>query len=126
MLTEALTKEVIPLPVITAIARVLAMESGARLTLSPGIAYNTEDGALRTVAEALERQVAGTGIDILSLYREGETLVAVVDESRAEEPLCPAAFHRVVRQLSYQLVGEVWDGSLALIDQAPTPVAIAC
>lgn len=114
------------MPVITAIARVLAMESGARLTISPGIAYNTADGALRTVAEALERQVAGTGIDILSLHRKGETLVAVVDESQAVEPLCPAAFHRVVRRLSYQLVGEVWDGSLALVDQAPTSVAIAC
>lgn len=97
---------------ITAAARLLAVQAGARLTVTPGVAYDTADPKLAAMAGALLEQVEGTGIDLLCLRREGETLFAQVDDSQAEEPLCPAAFHRVVRRLSHDLLGEVWDGRL--------------
>lgn len=100
--------------VITAVARVIAMEAGAELRVLPGTAHNTSDRSLSILAEALLRQMAGTGVDLLSVERHGTRLVAEVDDSEAEEPLCPAAFRRVVRKLSYDLLGEAWDGELML------------
>lgn len=94
------------------------------------VAYDTADSCLSIMAEALRRQVEGTGIDLLSLHREGSTLTARINDAEAEEPLCPAAFDRVVRRLSYQLLGEVWSGRVifeptaAPIPQNPAPLGL--
>lgn len=100
--------------VITAIARVIAMENGAVFAVTPGVAYDPTDAKLRTMADALLERVAGTGIDLLALRCEGATLVAAINDDLADEPLSPMAFHHVVRNLSYKLLGEVWDGRLEL------------
>lgn len=88
--------------------------------LTVGAAYDTTDSALRAMAEALLKQVEGTGIRLLAICREGATLEAIVDDGQADEPLCPMAFARVVRKLSHALLGEVWEGRL-LIDLTPAP-----
>lgn len=108
--------------VITAVAHVIALETGAPFTTVPGVAYDCADNALGTLAGALLKQVAGTGIDLLSLRRQGSTLVAIVNEDQADEPLCPAAFNRVVRRLSHQYLGEVWEGRFEVESGTPVPV----
>ncbi|HWI62743.1 MAG TPA: hypothetical protein VNT75_12935 [Symbiobacteriaceae bacterium] len=106
---------------LTAVARVMAMENGAGFAAMPGVAYDLTDSALGTMATALLKQFAGTGIDLLSLHREGDALVARINEDLADEPLCPMAFDRVVRKLSWSLLGQVWTGRLD-IATTPTPV----
>ncbi|HYF91438.1 MAG TPA: hypothetical protein VD969_04250 [Symbiobacteriaceae bacterium] len=110
--------------VLTAAARVMAMENGASFTAMPGVAYDLTDCALSTMARALLGQFDGTGIDLISLGRTGDTLVARIDEAAAEEPLCPLAFDRVVRKLSWQLLGQVWTGRID-IDAALTPTPVS-
>ncbi len=111
--------------VITTVARVLAMESGAQLTLTPGVACTPATPALRTMADALLELLAPTGVELLALRLDGSTLTAEVREDAAEEPLCPAAFHRVVRSLSYRLLGEVWDGRLEVVTPEAAPASPA-
>lgn len=93
----------------TAIAQVLALENGAPLTIISGVACDPSNPVLVRMAEELAVRLSGVGIELLSLRLEEEVLVAVVDEESAEEPLCPAAFRRVVRDLSYRLTGQVYD-----------------
>lgn len=100
--------------VITAVAQVLALESGARFESLAGTAMSPRDGALHSVAAALTSRFEAAGIDVLAYRLQEGLLTATVDEGGAPEPLCPAAFARVVRELSFRLVGEVWEGSLAL------------
>lgn len=104
--------------VTTAIARVIAKESGAALVITAGFAYDTTDTALGLVAGTLQERLSAAGCDLLAVRREGTALSAHVDESRAEEPLCPAAFNRAVRQVAYQFLGEVWEGRFTV---APEP-----
>lgn len=83
------------------------------MTARPRISYDTTDVDLARLVEALAWQVQSTGIELLSVEREGATdLVVEIDETRAEEPLCPGAFVRVVRRLSRQLLNEVWEGRI--------------
>lgn len=89
------------------------------LMTTVGAVYDTTDSALHVMADALLKRVEGTGINLLVLRREGTTLEATVDDSQADEPLCPMAFAGVVRKLSYDLLGEVWDG---LLEFAALPV----
>ncbi|HYF76900.1 MAG TPA: hypothetical protein VD973_07205 [Symbiobacteriaceae bacterium] len=111
--------------VLTAVARVMAMENGASFAAVPGVAYDLTDPALDTMAQALLQQFAGTGLDLRSLRREDATLVADVDETHADEPLCPAAFNRVVHRLSYNLLGQVWEGKLEIVTPSvPAPVEL--
>jgi hypothetical protein len=105
---------------LTAVARVMAMENGAGFAAMPGVAYDLTDGALATMAEALTQRLAPIGVDLLSLDREGDLLMARINEDLADEPICPMAFDRVVRQLSYSLLGAVWQGKLAY-DSTPAP-----
>ena len=98
--------------VLTAAARVMAMENGASFAAMPGVAYDLTDAALSTMARALLDQFKGTGIDLVSLHRTGDALAARINEAMADEPLCPMAFDRVVRKLSWQLLGQVWTGRL--------------
>jgi hypothetical protein len=105
-----------------AIAQTLALENGAGYAVTPGALYDRTDASLAIMAEALLRHMEGTGIDLLALRREGFTLIAEVDDAAAGEPLCPAAFNRVVRKLSHALLGEVWDGRLLVVDPSG-PVA---
>jgi hypothetical protein len=111
--------------VTTAIARVIAMEAGATLVVETGFAYDTSDSALGLVAGALLEPLAAVGIDLLAVRREGSTLLATVDESQAEEVLCPAAFNRVVRQLSHRLLGQVWDAKFTVIPESVPAPAVA-
>lgn len=105
--------------VLTTAAHMITAEAGARLILTPGVAYDTTDSALSVMAGALLRQMEGTGIDLLALRRDGTTLIAEVSDDLADEPLCPAAFHRVVRRLSHDRLGEVWDGEFVVADTGP-------
>ena len=105
---------------LTAVSRVMAVENGASFAVMPGVAYDLTDAALGTMARALLAQFEGTGIDLLSLHREGDALAANINEDLAEEPLCPMAFDRVVRKLSWTLLGQVWTGRLN-IATTPTP-----
>jgi hypothetical protein len=98
--------------VLTAVARVMALENGAAFTVVPGVAYDVSDAALGAMAQALLERFDGTGIDLVALERQGSTLVAHINEDMADEPLCPAAFDRVVHRLSYDLLGEVWAGKV--------------
>jgi hypothetical protein len=107
--------------VLTAVARVMALENGATFSVVPGAAYDMTDAALAAMAQALLERFDGTGYDLLALEREGSTLVAHINEEMADEPLCPAAFNRVVHGLSYRLLGEVWSGKL---EAAFTPVTV--
>ncbi|HWI53668.1 MAG TPA: hypothetical protein VNT01_16145 [Symbiobacteriaceae bacterium] len=108
--------------VLTAAARVMAMENGASFAAMPGVAYDLTDAALGTMARALLKQFDGTGIDLLSLEREGDALVAAINEDLADEPLCPMAFDRVVRKLSWDMLGQVWTGTLNIATTlAPVP-----
>ncbi len=110
---------------LTTAARSFALENGARCIIKAGVSYDTADSALRTMAEALLERVRGTGIDLLALHLDGDTLVASVDDSEAEEPLSPLAFHQVVRKLSYELLGQVWNGRLAPEPTAPVAAEMA-
>lgn len=98
--------------VLTAAARVMALENGASFAAAPGVAYDRTDNRLGTLVRALLERLAPTGVDLLRVEREGSTLVAHVDEANADEPLCPAAFNRVIHRLSHELLGEVWEGKL--------------
>lgn len=109
--------------VITAVAQIIALETGAQFHTVTGVAYDCTDAALGTLAEALLKQAAGSGVDLLSLQREGTTLVAHINEDAAYEPLCPAAFSRVVRRLSQQFLGEVWEGRFEVTTDSRVPVA---
>lgn len=111
--------------VATAIARVIAMEAGATLVVTTGFGYDTTDSALGLVAGALLEPLTAAGIDLLAVRREGGTLLAQVDESQAEEPLCPAAFNRVVRQLSHRLLGQVWNGKFTAVPESVPAPAVA-
>lgn len=104
---------------LTTAARAFAKQNGIRCAVAAGVAYDITDNALGVMAEALLKLVRGTGINLLSLRRDGDTLVAEVNDAQAGEPLCPAAFHRVVRKLSCDLLGQVWNGRLAPETGAP-------
>lgn len=106
---------------LTAAARVMAMENGAGFAAMPGVAYDLTDAALGTMARALLKQFEGTGIDLLSLQRDENELVARINEDTADEPLCPMAFDRVVRKLAWDTLGQVWTGRL---DIATTPAPV--
>jgi hypothetical protein len=98
--------------VTTEIARVFALESGAELIIRPGVAHDTTDAPLRVVVAALLERLEGTGALLVAAERAGSTLVVSIDETEADEPLCPAAVTRVVRRLSYDLLGETWEAEL--------------
>lgn len=106
---------------LTTAAQAFAQENGVRCIITPGVRYDTTTPGLATVAEALLKRVQAADADLLALDLEGDTLVARVDDARADEPLCPAAFNRIVRQLSYDLLGQVWTGRLA--PEPASPVA---
>lgn len=109
---------------LTAAARQLAQQAG-RLAGIPGIAHDTTDIRLTVLAEALLEKVEGTGIDILSLAFAGDALVATVDDTAAEEPLCPAAFGRLVRRLSFDLLGDAPQLRVRFVEPASAPAARA-
>lgn len=98
-------------------ARLLAARAGAQFALMPSAAYDTSDPRLAILAEALLPRIAAVGANLSSLRWENNVLVAQVNDDQAEEPVCPGAFARMVRQLSYTLLGEVVEGRLA----APAP-----
>lgn len=98
--------------VITAVARVFALENGAALAITAGIGCDQTNPVLVRMAEDLSERLGSVGIDLQALWLEGETLVARIDESQAEEPLCPVAFQSVVRNLSYTLAGQVWSARM--------------
>ncbi|MFZ5827345.1 MAG: hypothetical protein ACOY94_23850 [Bacillota bacterium] len=111
--------------VITTVAQVLALENGASLTVTAGVACDMTNPALVRMAHELAGRLEPVGIDLQALHLAGETLIARIDESKAEEPLCPNAFRRVVRDLSYRLYGRVFEGRIleAAPATATTPVA---
>lgn len=105
---------------ITTVAYTIARQAGASLVITPGVAYDITDTALATLAGALQERIAAVGADLISLDRHGARLTACVDDRGADEPLCPNAFHRVVRRLSYELLCEAWDGVLTTAEPTPT------
>lgn len=107
--------------VITTVAQILALENGASLTVTAGVACDMTNPALVRMARELAGRLGPAGIDLRALHLTEETLVARIDESKAEEPLCPNAFRRVVRDLSYRLYGRVFEGRIA--DEASTRVS---
>lgn len=110
--------------VITTVSQVLALENGTSLTVTARVACDMTNPALVRMARELAGRLGPVGIDLLALHLTNETLVARLDESKAEEPLCPNAFRRVVRDLSYRLYGRVFEGRIAEAAPAtvPTPV----
>lgn len=108
---------------LTAAARNLAHQAGARLTSIAGIAHDSSNPLLSALAEALQETAEGTGVDILSLEFAGEFLVATVDDAAAEEPLCPAAFGRLVRRLAFDLLGTPLELKVRFVEPTPVPVA---
>jgi hypothetical protein len=111
--------------VTTAIAMVIAMEAGATFTVTAGFAYDPSDLALGQVAWALQGRLSRVDVDLLAVRREGSTLIACIDESRAELPLSPGDFHRVVREIAWENLHEVWDGRFTAASEhalvAPEP-----
>ncbi|HLN60144.1 MAG TPA: hypothetical protein VK464_01235 [Symbiobacteriaceae bacterium] len=108
---------------LTTLARVMAMENGAAFAAAPGSVYDRTDTHLAAVAQALLKRLAGTGCELLSVRREGSVLTASINEDGADEPLCPRAFDRVVHDLAWRLLGEVWEGKLAVsFTPAPAPL----
>lgn len=108
--------------VTTAITQVLALENGAPLAISPGVACDPTNPMLVHMADMLSERLEAVGIDLLALWLEGDCLVAQVDEEAAEEPLCPFLFNQVVRKLSYQLTGWALDGRIE--DLVPVPALV--
>lgn len=98
--------------VITTVAQILALENGATLTITPGVACDRTNPVLVRMARELSQRLEPAGIDLLALSLTGETLVARIDEQRAEEPLCPNALGRMVRDLSYRLSGQVLEARI--------------
>lgn len=98
--------------VITAVARVFALENGASLAVTTGVACDPTHPVLTRIAGELSERLGSVGIDLQALWLDGESLVAQIDESQAEEPLCPFAFQGLVRKLSYQYTGQVWDARI--------------
>jgi hypothetical protein len=98
---------------LTAMARELALANGAGFAVLTGEpTYDRMDASLTTMAQALLERFKPTGIALLALRREGARLVASINEDQADEPLCPRAFDRVVHDLAWRLLGEVWEGRL--------------
>lgn len=93
-------------------ARVIARRAGAQLAMIPGVAYDHTDPVLATMAEALVQRLEPTGAALLSLERNHSAFAAVVDDASSADPISPAAFQRVVRSLAWDMLGEVWDGSV--------------
>lgn len=108
---------------LTASARQLAHQAGTLLVNIAGIAHDSSDIRLAALAEALLEQVEGTGIDILTLEFASEGLVALVDDSGSEEPVCPAAFGRLVRRLSFDLLGDPLELKVRFVEPSPAPAA---
>ncbi len=107
--------------VMTAVAQVLAQENGATLQVNQGFACSPALPLLGVIGSELADRMEPVGIALLDLRLEGETLIATIDESEAEEPLCPNAFHRVVRELTYRLCGQVWE---TRIEEATAPALV--
>lgn len=103
----------------TAVARILAQENGATLTVTNGFACDLTNPVLVRLGEDLGPRLAAAGIDLLALRLEGDCLVARIDEQNAEEDLCPNAFRRVVQNLSYRLCGRAFDARIELATPAP-------
>lgn len=76
-----------------------------------------------TLIEKLEQQLALAGLILLEAELKGDTLEAVVDETYADEPLCPLAFDRVVGALSFALLGARLSGMVRFVSNAPTIAA---
>jgi|GEM_PF-3478164 len=111
---------------VVAAAQGLAVANGAAFVVVPGAVYDAADSDLAALAQALLTKVAGTGIELTSLRRVGSTLYAGINDSAAEEPLCRLAFGRVVRRLSFDLLGEAWDAHVTFAPVGtPAPAAAA-
>jgi hypothetical protein len=111
--------------VITAVAQVFALENAASLDVRAGVACDVTNPVLVRLAGDLSERLESVGIDLQALWLEGETLVARIDESQAEEPLCPFAFQGVVRKLAYALTGEVWNARIEAATPAVTKLTPA-
>lgn len=105
--------------VTTAITRVLALENGAQLVISVGVACDRTNPVLVHMADVLGERLEAVGIDLLALWLDGDCLVARINEEAAEEPLCPFQFNQVVRRLSYERTGRALDGRIE--DATPVP-----
>lgn len=104
-------------------ARSLAMANGTAFAVVTGVAYDWADADLALLVPVLLERLQAIGVDLISARREGDLLVATVREDEAEEPLCPAAFDRVVRAESCRLLGEPWGGVFTVAAPAPAPAA---
>lgn len=105
---------------LTKLAMELALGNGAGCAVVDEPAYDRSDRRLAAMAQALLERCASAGYDLLALRREGSSLTVSINEDRADEPLCPRAFDRVVRDLSWRLLGEVWEGKL-VVTFTPAP-----
>lgn len=90
----------------------LATAAGAELVVEPTPYLDPTDKDLNIIANALQTRAAETGIHLLALHREAQTLHVLLDDEAAEEPLSPGALQSTVRQLTWQLLGQVWDAHL--------------
>lgn len=75
-----------------------------------------------TMKQALATQLALVGIVLVEMALENGVLRALVDESLAEEPLCPLAFDRVVGALSWELLGARLTGRFTVLEPTAQPV----
>jgi hypothetical protein len=77
-----------------------------------------------TFKEAMATELARAGIILIEAWQEGDAWHAVIDESCAEEPLCPLAFDRFVGGLSWRLLGTRLAGRFELLAPEPAPAAV--
>jgi hypothetical protein len=90
-------------------AGVLATAGGAELIVAAGPVLDPTDSELRLLAEALGKQAVAASIRLTALWREGDRLHVVLDDTQADEPLTQGALDRTVRQIAWQLFGRVWE-----------------
>ncbi|HLO01815.1 MAG TPA: hypothetical protein VK191_01745 [Symbiobacteriaceae bacterium] len=91
----------------------------------PAPIYDPTDTHLKTIANALQTRAQAAGITLLALHREANTLHVLLDDGDADEPLTPNALQSTIRQLAWQLLGQVWDAILHTPPHPATPAHAA-